>query len=295
MQLVVNLIAVVLPVVLIAGLGYGWAWRGLPFDTAFIGRLVMNIGAPCLIISTLSQVDLSLSAFLSVAGYGALISVLTAAFGLLCLWLWRLPVRAFLTSVVFSNSGNMGLPVCLFAFGQEGLAFALAYFMLLALCHFTLGIFLFSDKPFWQEFFKNPLIHAVFIAVVMLVTDWQLPKWLFETIDLLGGFAIPLMLLTLGVSLYEMKLTNMVDATKVAVLRLIPGFLIAFAVTELLGLTGTQRGILILQSSMPIAVFNYIFAQRYDREPETVAGAVMLSTLASFIVLPIVVWVATTG
>ena len=291
MELIQSLIPIIAPVLICALIGYTWAKSNLPFHSETIGELVMKVGAPCLVISTLSKVQLSMSDFLAVAQYALIIALTMTALGLICIKIWKLNVRTYLGSILFANVGNMGLPICYFAYGDTGLAYGLAYFMLISIAHFSIGVGWMSGDKFLKSLLTNPIVHSIWIALILLYTETTLPKWLSNTTDLLAGFTIPLMLIALGVSLSQLKVEHMSTALKVALLRILGGFLVAFLLTELLNIEGLIRGILIIQSSMPVAVFNYLLAQRFNRQPAEIAGMVMASTLLSFATMPLLLWV----
>lgn len=275
------------PVLASVLVGLVWGRSGRPFDTDMVSRLVMYVGAPCLIVATLSEVQLSATALLRVAWLYLLLLALTAALACLVLRLGGFPVRTFFTVLVFPNVGNMGLPLCLLAFGQQGLALALAWFMLNSIAHFSLGLSMVSGASLVRELVTNPVVASVLVAVLMVATDATLPPWLFQTLDLLGGLAIPLMLITLGISLSQLRVHDLRTALLMSVLRLGLGFGVAWGLCEVLGVAGILRGVVILQATMPVAVFNYLFAVRYDQGPREVAGTVVLSTVLSFVTLPV--------
>jgi len=127
------------------------------------------------------------------------------------------------------------------------------------------------------------------VGVILLATDTPLPITLANTVELLAGLAIPLMLLALGYSLASFRITRPGKAIGIAVLRLALGFSVGIGVAELFGLEGTMRGVIIIESAMPLAVFNFLLAARYDRHPEDVAGAILISTLISFVTMPILI------
>lgn len=277
---------VMAPVLASVLVGLIWGRLGKPFDSDMVSRLVMYVGAPCLIIATLSEVRLAPEALVRVAWVYLLVLMITALAALLLLWLLGYRPRVFFTSLVFPNVGNMGLPLCLLAFGEEGLALGLAWFMLNSVAHFSLGLSVVSGRPVWRELFTNPVVASVLVAVVLVATGAALPGWLFNSLDLLGGLTIPLMLVTLGVSLSRLRVHDLKTATLFSVARLVLGFLVALGVCEWLDIQGVLRGVVILQSSMPVAVFNYLFAVRYGEGPREVAGTVVLSTLMAFLALP---------
>lgn len=281
-----TVVPVLVPVLISVSIGWAWARTGRPYDSALVSQLVMGIGAPCLVVSTLGSVALPVADFWLVGKVYLLVMALTAAAALLLLRLTRRPLRVYFPALVFPNVGNMGLPLCMLAFGQAGLALALAWFMLNSVLHFSVGQTVVSGERAWVALVSNPIILSVFVAVAMVVGDWQLPVALHNSVELIGGLTIPLMLITLGVSLARLGVRHVGDALLFAVARLVIGLLAGWLVCEWLALEGVLRGIVLIQSSMPVAVFNYLFAERYQQGPERVAGMVVVSTLLSFLLLP---------
>lgn len=282
-----SLLTILAPVFIAVGLGFAWARLGRGYETTMVTELVTLIGAPCLIFATLSQLDLD-PRLLGSMGLGTLLALGGfALIGALSLRLAGLPLRTFLPPLLFGNTGNMGLPLCLFAFGQEGLALAIVGFATTSILHFTLGQWLYAGTGSPAAMFRSPLIYSIALALLVYALDWTVPAWLANSTRLLGDFTIPLMLLTLGVSLARLKLTGAGRALAVGALKLGMGFGVGLAVASLLGLSGAARGVLVLQSAMPVAVFNYLFAQRYGRSPELTAGLVVASTLLSLLTLPL--------
>lgn len=288
--MLLNILSVIAPVFLCSLLGYLWVKRGLTFDTPFVSRLVMEVGAPCLIFATFMEIDIDMDAFKSMAGASFLAMVLFGLLGAGALHLLKLDQRTWLPALMFPNVGNMGLPLCLLAFGEAGLALALTYFMVNVVFAFTLGMMITSGKISVQELLKNPMFHAVLITLLFLFTGIRPPAWVLNTTSLLGDFTIPLMLIAMGVSLARFHISSLQRSLLLSVLRIGMGFLVGVALSALLGLDGVAGGVLILQSAMPVAVFSYLFAVRYNRSPEEVAGTVMLSTLMSFLSLPVLLW-----
>lgn len=284
-----ELFAILAPIMISTGLGYAWGKSGTEFPTDFISRMVMYIGTPCLIIGVMAKVEVQPAVMGDVALATA---VVMTAMGLIG-WFWlrslNLSVATYLPPLIFPNNGNMGLPLCLFAFGQTGLALALGSFMVMMVATFTVGLLLVADGN-WRErllsVVKQPVIYSMAIAVILLVTHTDLPRWLSNTVDLLGGIAIPLMTIALGVSLATLKIQFLSRSIAFSVARVFGGLLLGYIVCQLMGLTGESRAVVLLQSAMPIAVFNYLLALRYNRQPEEVAAMVLVSTLIAFAGLP---------
>ncbi len=288
--MLLTIFSVIAPVFICAMLGYGWVKKGLAFDTPFVSRLVMEVGAPCLIFSSFMEQNIDMDAFQEMATAAFASMLLFGVAGSAVLYLAKLDQRTWLPSQMFPNVGNMGLPLCLLAFGQEGLAFGMTYFMVNTVFGFTIGMMITSGKVSFRELLKNPTFYSVLITLLFLFTDTKPWTWVQNTTKLLGNFTIPLMLIAMGVSLARFHIASVKRSLLISVLRLSMGFVVGVAIAELLGLEGIARGITILQSSMPVAVFSYLFAVRYNRSPEEVAGTVLISTVLSFLSLPLLLW-----
>ena len=285
-----TLLPIIGPVMVCVLVGFGWKKLGWAYDTPMVTQLVMRVGTPCLIIASLSRTPVSQDVLEQMFLVSLALIALMLALGAVAIAIVRRPMRSFLGPLAFPNAGNLGLPVCLFAFGEAGLTLALAVFMVLSVAHFTLGIALVSGRPLWREMVANPIFYSILVAVVMIYTRLELPLWLQNTTGLLGDFTIPLMLLTLGVSLADMKVASLGMGLYFALARLGIGVLAGWSVATFFGLQDLAKGVLILQAAMPVAVFNYLFAMQYNRDPQVVAGAVMISTLLAFALIPLI-WI----
>jgi hypothetical protein len=286
-----ELFAILVPIMISVGAGFIWGKSGSDFPADFISRLVMNIGTPCLIISAMTKVEIQPAVMGQVALATAIVMTAMGLFGWLLLRWMKLEIATYLPPLVFPNNGNMGLPLCLFAYGQTGLALALGSFMVMMVATFTVGLLMVATSEGnifkrMASIAKQPVIYAMAIAVALLLTNTHLPRWMTNTLDLLGGIAIPLMTLALGVSLATLKIHFWKRSLFFSVIRVGGGLLLGILVCELMGLTGVSRNVVLLQSAMPVAVFNYLLALRYGHKPEEVAAMVLVSTLLAFIGLP---------
>lgn len=287
-----QLIPIIAPVMFLSAIGFAWARSGTEFPSDFVSRLVMNFSAPCLLISTVGHADVSREALgeVSLATLVTILIMATAAY--LLARLLKLTPNAYATSMAFSNCGNMGLPLCLFAFGDQGMVLALAWFTTMALLQFTFGIWWMSNvgaSEILIDLAKKPLIYATVVAAAMMAFDLSLPQWAQNSTGLIGQAAVPLMLLTLGVSLSTIQLGDIKLSLVFGLLRVAGGFAVGLLVVWLLELEGMTAGVVIVQAAMPVAVFNYLLALRYQRSPQVIAGLVFCSTLLSFISLPLVI------
>jgi hypothetical protein len=279
----------VLPIFIVAGVGFTVA-RVLRADVRTLSRLTFNALSPCLVFHMLVTSSLSASDFgrmtalalVVILGIGLVARLVTLPLGL-----DRAMTSAFLLVVMFSNSGNYGLPVVLFAFGRDALAHATVYFVANAVATYTVGVFLASagHRSLWQAttgVLKVPAVWGVVAAGVVIGLGYQLPLALMRPIELLSGAALPTMMLVLGMQLERGAWPERPWLVVLAgVLTLVVTPLIALGASHVLGLTGAARQAAILQSGMPSAVLTTILALEFDVAPSFVTACVLLSTLAS--------------
>lgn len=290
-----QLVPILAPVFIVTLIGYGWARLSIPFQREFLTGLVMQIGVPCLILNGVVQLEADASQFLAMIGYALVALTTCTVIGALLLRLLGQPLRSYLPPIAFGNAGNLGLPLCLFAFGQQGLGLAIGFYLVGSVAQFIAGPLFQGREPMWRTLLTTPVNYAAIAGVLLLSTGTTLPLWLANTVELLAGVAIPLMMLALGHSLGSFKVQRLPLAAGLAVARLSLGLAVGYAITLAFGLTGIERGVVLVQSAMPVAVFNYLLAARYDRHPEDIAGAIVLSTLMAFAGLPALLLFALAG
>jgi len=281
--------AVLLPVFLMAGIGYGWRRTGAPFDLPFVTRVIMNIAGPCLVFDSLSKLTLPLGEFAAMVGATIVMTLCVAAVAFLLVKVMGLSQRSFLPALTLGNTGNLGLPLCLFAFGEQGLGLAVAIYVTNSVLQFTFVPLLQTRVSIVRTVFTTPIIYGAIGGLGVLLAGVPVPEWLGNTIGALGGLLIPLMLMALGNTIGGLKAHNLPRAFGLGTARLVIAFVVAVGVSELLGLTGVAQGVLVLQGAMPAAVFSYLFAARYDRDADDIAGIVLVSTLLGAVLLPFLV------
>lgn len=156
-----------------------------------------------------------------------------------------------------------------------------------SLFQFTLGAVLNSNGNPLKTLLKTPTVYAIVISMALLLTDTSLPAWLANTVDLMSGFTVPLMLITLGVSLASIQVKSLRSGLGFSLVRIPLAAATAWLIAGWMGLPPLAQGILVLQMCMPVAVFNYLFAQRAQREPAYVASLVFCSTVLALFYLPV--------
>jgi malate permease and related proteins len=284
--MIAPVLAAVLPVLATAGLGFLWVRSGRTLETTTLTPLIVGIGTPCLIFSTFAKTSIPAGSFAAVALASISAILCFALVGAAVLRLTRLRVRAFLPTLTFPNNGNLGLPLALYAFGQEGLSYAIVFFAISTVGQFTVGQAIAAGAANWRGMLRMPLIYAVALGAAQSVWGLPLPGWLIQTIALIGGMTIPLMLLMLGASLALLPVETFGLAALLAGLRIGSGVAIGIGIALAFSLDGSARAIVILQSAMPPGIYNYLFAQRWNTQPQEVASVVVLATLASIVSVP---------
>ena len=278
-----------LPVFLAAGAGYLVAVRW-NVDPRPMARVAFNVFAPCLVFEAIVDSNLPGGDLLRMVGL-ALAVLLTAgaAVGLLARWLrWeRTLVAALVLVVALPNSGNYGLSVALFAFGEAGLAQASVFFVMSAVLTFTLGVFVASlGRASLAEatlgLMKVPAIWAVVLALVIMKMDLGLPLPVARTVGLFSQASIPSFLVLLGMQLHGNGWRGPLRPLALAAsARLLLSPLIAIVIVPVLGLEGVARQAGVLQTAMPSAIITIVLATEYDVEPKFVTSAVFVTTLLS--------------
>ena len=198
-----------------------------------------------------------------------------------------------LPPLILPNTGNMGVPICLFAYGTQGLGVASAIASVIILFHFTLGVFLANKKFSLDVVIKSPPVYAIIISVIFLYFEIETPLFLENTTFLLTYATIFLVLMSLGIALTRFRF-SLKDSVILSLCRVILGPLIAFLIIYYFDLSGFAAGVLLIQSAMPSAILNYLVGSMYSPKKivDNIASTIVVSTLMSFITIPIVVFFA---
>jgi predicted permease len=286
-NLALTVLEIVAPVFLLAAVGYAWVRLGFEYRIEFVTQLSMTLGVPCLIFVSLMKTDVDPQALTaltlaSVAAYGA---VTLAAWALIAVM--RLDLRTWLAPVIFGNTGNLGLPLALFAFGEIGLDYAVVVFAVMAVWSFTFGVWLVAGGGSPWKVVKEPLVGATLLGALFLWQGWETPVFVTNTLSLIGQMAIPLMLITLGVAVARLDTAGAGRALVVSVLKLALCVGLAWAVGRAFALDDVAFAVLVLQVSTPVAVTSYLLASKYGADAQAVAGLVVVSTLVSVLSLPL--------
>ena len=276
---------IVFPIFAIVLVGYLYARRHLP-DMAAANKVNIDIFVPALIFDVLSGKDFNLGDYQLLALGGGLIVL---GSGLLAWPIARLlgyRIRTFVPPMMFNNSGNMGLPLALFAFGEAALPAAVMLFIISNTLHFSLGMKMLDSRASLIGLLKIPMLIATIAGLAVAITPIQIPSLLAIPIEMMGQVSIPLMLFSLGVRLIHVDWRAWRIGLAGAIVCPLTGILIALALGTIFQLDDMQYAILLLFGALPPGVLNFMLAERFDQQPELVASIVMIGNLASILVIP---------
>ena len=294
MEIYLKLLDVLFPVFFIIGVGYYLGIKDPKFDTKFITNFAGNIGTPAMIFYTITTTGVTLSVFIEYFIYALIVIGGFSIVGLAFLFFLKKDVISELPPLILPNTGNMGVPICLFAYGTAGLGVASAIASVIILLHFTVGVLLAKKSFSLQILIKNVPIYGLIIAVIFLYFEWEVPGFIENTTFLLTYTTIFLVLMSLGIALSRFKVVSWTHASILGGVRVIVGPIIGFSLIKYLDLDGFPAGVLLIQSSMPSAVLTYLVGSMYSKKRvvDSVASVIVTSTLMSFITIPIIVFLS---
>ncbi len=281
-----RVLGIFLPVLLIVVVGYFFARRVKP-DMAMVNRISMTILAPALIFSALASKDFDVGAYglLMLGSVGVVLGS-----GLLAWPFARLlhaDVRTFVPPMMFNNCGNMGLPLAVLAYGASGFSAMVALFTISNLLHFTLGAWIVDHKARFGNLLRNPMVWSTFLGFAFALTHPPMPEWASVSIKMVGDALVPMMLLSLGVRLYEVRWDDWHLGLIGGLVCPLTGIAMAALLAPVLGLDREQQGLLLIFGSLPPAVLNFMVAEQYRQEPAKVASIVLIGNVMSVIFVPL--------
>ena len=287
MELILTVFQIVAPVFILAAIGFTWVKIGWSYEIEFVTRLAMTLSVPALIFVALMKANISADT-LSNLFLSSLIAYLFLA---LIFWItgkiFNLNMATYWAPLIFGNTGNLGLPLAMFAFGEVGLGYAVVVFAVMAIGSFSIGVWMVSGGGSINKVFKEPMVWATLLGALFLIQGWQTPKWATNTLELLGQMAIPLMLITLGVALARLKINLISRAIILSILKLCVSVGVAWIIGIYFELNDIAFAVLVMQIATPVAVTSYLLAQKYGADANEVAGLVIASTALSVFALPV--------
>ena len=289
-NLVLNVFQISAPVFLLTAIGFVWVKLDIEYRVEFVTRLAMTLSLPCLIFVSLMNTQIS-PEILRAVSLAAIISyALVTIASFILVKVLKLNVSTFLAPLIFGNTGNLGLPLAFFAFGTEGLSYAVVIFAIMATYNFTFGVWVISGGGSIVKATKEPLVWGTILGLIFLINNWKTPLFLTSTLELIGQMAIPLMLITLGVAIARLRLINISRALIITLTKFFICLVLSIIVGRYFQLEHIPFSVLLLQLTTPVAVTSYLLATKYDNGSDDIAGLVIISTLISAIYIPIILF-----
>ena len=285
MEIYFKLIEVLFPVFFVVGIGYYLGKKKPDFDNSFITTFASNVGTPAMVIYSITSTGITFEQYTS---YFIYYLIAIAGFGLTgIIILYLLKTKDIIREIpvfLLPNNGNMGIPICLFAYGSQGLGIAASISSLIILLHFTLGVFLADRKFDFNILIKNPPFYAIIFSVTFIYFDLEMPKAIINLTELLTYTAIVLILMSLGIALTKLKIFSFTNSIIASIGRVIIGPIIGFLIIIFFDLSGFGAGVILIQSAMPSAILNYLIGSMYSPKEivDNIASTIVVSTLKYF-------------
>jgi len=294
MGIFAKLFEVLFPVFLTIGIGYWYGKKDPKFDTKFITTFAGNFGLPAIIFYSLTTTNINIELFLRFAYYITLYVVIFSIIGLIVLKILKKDIYRLLPPLILPNTGNMGMPLCLFAYGKIGLAIATAITAMILVFHFSLNILLASKKFSLKPLLNCIPVYALLISLIFVYFDIPSPKFLENATFLIGYSTIFLVLMSLGFALSKLKVFSVKETLIYSFIRIIIGPIVGLAFVKFFNLSGVEAGVMFIQASMPSAVLTFLISEIYSPKKisNSIASTVSLSTFMSFFTLVIVVFIS---
>lgn len=294
-------VQIMVPVLVIASIGYALG-RARSMDLGGITGLAVSVLVPAIVFDSLARATVSRDLLGRLALHVAVQLVCVGVLSLAAsrMLAWRGPTEgALLMSTLFSNSGNIGLPLALFCYGPAGLAVAGSWFAVQAVSLHTIGVFIAARasagaRAALARLVRLPILYAIVAGALVNVTGWSVPPPIGRATQLLAGGGLAVMLLLLGLQLASLSVrADATGATIATVIRVVAAPPIAWITGRWIGLDGATLGVAVLQASMPTAVTSALWAMEFDTRPTLVSAAVVLSTVASIVTTTVLLAVLT--
>ena len=275
----------VFPLVFVVLVGFLYArWRAT--DMTIANRINMDVFVPALIFSVMA------SGSFHVMQYKGLIlgaAVIVVGSGLLA-WpiakFMGVSTKTLLPPMMFNNSGNLGIPLMVLAFGESVLPIAVVLFLTENLLHFTLGMYLINPKTKLKSILTMPMVLATIFGLLFSFSGLSMQVSLSVPIDMLGQTSIPLMLFALGVRMNDVDLTNWRLGLLAGILCPLTGLIAALVWQQIWPVKEEYFAYLLVFACLPPAVLNYIVSELFQQEPNKVASMVLIGNLISLVTIP---------
>ena len=294
MDILLKVFDVLFPVFLSIAIGYWYGKKDTKFDTKIITNFAGTIGLPCIIFYSLTISNIEFTTFLKFSKYIIYYVIIFSLLGIIVIRFFNNDIYRLLPPIILPNTGNMGMPLCLFAYGTEGLSIATAITSIILVLHFSLNILLSSRQFSIMPLLKCYPIYALIFSLFFVYFKIPAPKFLENATFLIGYSTIFLVLMSLGLALSKLKVFSIKESLTYSLLRVLVGPIVGFFFVKVFNLSGVEAGVMFIQASMPSAILTYLISKIYSKKriSDNIASTVALSTFISFFTLPIIIFLA---
>ena len=286
-MLALRILSIVFPVFAIIGIGYLYGRVKRP-DIGVTNQISMDVLVPALVFAALASKSFDFTHYWQLALGGAVVILGSGLLAWPVARLLKVEVKTFVPPMMFNNSGNMGIPLIVLAFGDAALPAAIILFLVEMVLHFSMGPYMLAHRMGLLQLLKTPVMAATVLGVAMSLSNTVLPDPLYTAIKMVGDASIPLLLFALGVRLNQVSFKDWHIGAWSGIVSPVTGVIMVLLVTPFLDLAPTQQSILLVFGALPPAVLNYLMAEQYRQEPERVASIVLLGNLSALAVMPFV-------
>jgi predicted permease len=286
-ELALRILGILFPIVFIVCAGFIYGRRHNP-EMSVANRLNMDVFVPALILGAMVGKSFERLRYAGLATGAALIVLLSGLAALPLARLLRVDWRTFVPPMMFNNSANIGIPLAVLAWGEDALAAAVILYSVSNVLHFSVGLHMLDAEAKLRNLWRNPTLLAVFLGLGISLLGIEIWTPVVNALQLLGNVAVPLLLFALGVRMREVRFDALGAPLLGAFLKPLAGVLLAFLLARLLNLNERDSAMLVIFGALPPAVMNFLFAERYQRDPQRVAAIVLIGNLASLLILPLV-------
>ncbi len=294
MEILLRVFDVLFPVFLTIAIGYWYGKKNTKFETTTITNFAGSIGLPCIIFYSLTISNIEFDTFLRFSKYIFLYVVIFSIIGIVIISFFKNDIYRLLPPLILPNTGNMGMPLCLFAYGTEGLSIATAITSIILVLHFSLNILLSSRTFSFKPLLTCYPIYALIFSLFFVYFRIPAPKFLENTTFLIGYSTIFLVLMSLGIALSKLKVFSLRESLTYSLVRVLVGPLVGLFFVKFFNLSGVEAGVMFIQAAMPSAILTYLISKMYSTKKisDNIASTVALSTFISFFTLPIIIFFA---
>lgn len=293
-----DVILIVLPALLVFAVGY-IGQKKLGFEINSISKMAIYLMYPFLAFKTFYENELNMDYLYIFLFCIALCLILIVSIKIVAKFrnYSKPKVSAMILSGVFMNSGNYGVPIILFGFGELGFRYAVIMMVIQSFLMNTIGLYYAisgsdkarESKEIWMKIAKMPILHGAFIGLVFQILHLNVPLFLNQTIDLISQATIPTIMVVLGMQLATLggKKVERSALSFIVIMRMVASPILALAIVSLLPISSTLSSILIILASMPTAANTTMFSLQFNTEPDLVSASTLVTTLLSIVTIPV--------